>query len=363
MTGLGIMSGSSVDGIDVALVSFEYSGKSLLDWTLNETAFFELPEDMRNRLAAARLLSVSDLSKLERDYTLEILKSIIPFMEPKQVIDYIALHGHTVVHKPKEGKSHQLGDGRLMADKTGLPTIVDFRTEDIRHGGEGAPMAVLADRDLFPGYRAYLNLGGICNASVSCQGLWKAFDIGPCNQLLNHFAKECGLSYDKDGRLAADGIPDVAFLSQVAEHEYFKRQPPKSLDNTQVGQWWINAFQNHFHDPVNALATAVELIGWIVKEALEPLILSHGRVLVTGGGARNTFLVETIRRYIHDIGLEVFIPGDAFIDYKEAILMAYAGSLRLKGEPNFISEATGARCDVIGGQLYIPEKEKPLEIQ
>lgn len=342
---VGLMSGTSLDGLDIAHVRFEKSdGKWQYEILATETSAYD--ELWRTRLLNAVDLSVPALLALDKDLGREMAKRVLSFIEKNKIektqISAIASHGQTVYHQPENGFSLQIGCGATMAFLTKLPVINDFRNKDIIAGGQGAPLVPIGDIQLFGDQAdAYLNLGGFCNISfIDETKKWKAFDIAPCNLPLNKLAAQLGQVYDKNGDLARSGKIDLFLLDLLNQLPYFGLEGPKSLGT----EWLENSYYpmiKFSKSPENNLCTVVENIAIQIAKILETNKLN--KVLVTGGGAYNEFLLERIR---HHAASELILPSKEIIEYKEAVIFAFLGALFLAGETSNVTSATGATQNV-----------------
>ncbi len=346
---IGVMSGSSLDGIDICCVSFDPSDWT---WSLESGITVTLPEHIKLGLSEITSATPWILAELESKYSQFMAQSLLTYMESNEVEpDAIGIHGHTILHSPQWKTSWQLINGGMVTSLCQVPVVCDFRNQDMALGGQGTPMAVIADRDLFPGYDYYINLGGIANISCHHLGQWMAFDLCPCNQLLNHYSQLLGMLYDSHGRLASDGRINGQLLSELLTDGYLASPPPKSIDNTWIKETVIPSIDKYDLTPTDTLRTLVEYVITVIHNNLREASCS---VLVTGGGAYNSFMMELLRNKCAEKGSKIMIPDSELIDYKEAILIAYCAALRLLKKPNFVSSATGASTDVIGGALYLP---------
>jgi anhydro-N-acetylmuramic acid kinase len=267
----------------------------------------------------------------------------------KAEIDAIATHGQTVFHQPAKGFTTQIGNPAVIAVQTGIPTIGDFRTKDVLHGGQGAPLVPIGDAYLFgQEAKAFLNIGGFTNISFIENGIMKAFDICPGNLPLNQLARAKGKKYDKDGIFAEKGELNYFLLDLLNSLPFYQEEPPKSL-----GTEWL---EQHFYpllkfdkDIENNLATVVEHLSVQIAKTLNDHQLDS--VMITGGGAKNTFLMERLKRYYKG---EIVLPDAQLIDFKEALIFALLGALYLEKEPNCLASVTGASKDVCGGVMHLP---------
>lgn len=360
LVALGLMSGSSLDGLDLAAVQFIFSDKETPAWRLLAGRTVPFSPDWRERL---RRLPAADGCELAHAHAAlgryfgELTNRFLK--EEKITPDLIASHGHTVFHFPEEGFTTQLGDGAAIAAVTGYPVVCDFRTTDVALGGQGAPLAPIADRLLFPDYDAYLNLGGIANLSCRTGRGFVAFDLTGANQVLDALAATLGLAYDEDGRIARGGRPLPALLAQLERLPYFARPYPKSLGNDWVQRELVRPLLDYEAPTADKLHTACRHLAGRTAAGLarvreqeqwrpEPV-----RLLITGGGAHNGFLVDCIREECEKIcSLAIEIPAPEIVAGKEAMLMALMGALRVTGRANCLASVTGARHDHSGGAVY-----------
>ena len=345
---IGLMSGTSLDGLDLAKVEIKEDANGTLSC----------------RLLAAETVAYSDewvaqLSQLEKasalDYALANVRlghyfgqCVNQFIErhPGKV-DLIASHGHTIFHQPELGLTTQIADGDAIAAETKLPVCSNFRTFDVALGGQGAPLVPIGDSLLFGQFEACLNLGGIANISyqdvASRQRV--AYDICPCNMVLNTLALRLGKPYDRDGELAASGEVITALLERMNGLEYYRTDGPKSLGKEWVTEHFLPLVEEG--EVVDLLRTTVEHEAHQIARILNEQTIRS--LLVTGGGALNRFLIDRLKAMAPECAITV--PEKAMVDYKEAIVFALLGYLRVKHKINTLASVTGASCDSIGGVL------------
>lgn len=348
--GIGVMSGTSLDGIDLAWCHFSRKENGGWDYSIEKAVTVPYPDDFRQRLSNAQELSALEYVKLNNDVAMIFAKAINDWLGDGSRPDFIASHGHTVFHQPEIGLTTQIGNGAILAAHTKTLIVCDFRTKDVALGGQGAPLVPIGDELLFGEYDACLNLGGFSNISYRVDGKRIAYDISPCNMALNIIANQAGLPYDKDGQLSKSGqiLPDL--LQKLNDLGYYHQKPPKSL-----GKEW---FENVFHPALkpslikNAIAdiarTAVE---HIATQTVANVPETAKTLLVTGGGAHHRFLIQQIQSQRD--ALKIVVPDHLIVDYKEALIFAFLGLLRLNGEVNCLRSVTGAREDSCGGCVYI----------
>jgi anhydro-N-acetylmuramic acid kinase len=414
---IGLMSGSSLDGLDIAYVHLQEratSGKQAAqhwDFELIHTACYSYPESWKQRLAAATALSALDYQLLHVEYGHYLGEQVLKFVEEfglEYRVQLIVSHGHTAFHWPARKMTAQLGDGAAIAATTRVNVVSDLRAMDLALGGQGAPIVPIGEELLLPGYELFLNLGGIANVSKhgnaaesgagggadGGNGGFLAFDVCPANRVLNSLAELERLVYDDGGNLAASGKVDLPLLQQLNALPYYTMPYPKSLANefgTEVVLPLVRqAMAERGLSTADALRTYVEHIALQVARAVEALgrgsraaapagvatgaateaatgvaagagsglaggadVGAGRRMLVTGGGAHNTFLVERLR---HRLGFEVVVPDKSLVDYKEALIMALIGVLRWREENNVLASVTGASRDSIGGAVWIGQE-------
>lgn len=342
---IGLMSGSSLDGLDLALVKFhsndgKYGFDILKVQTIPYTSYWE------KQLSEAFHKRPDDLAELDKAFGDYLGRQVLQFIQENGISpDFIASHGHTIFHKPEKHYTLQIGDGQALANACGLKVINDFRSEDVSKGGQGAPLVPIGDKLLFSDFEACLNIGGIANVSYDENGQRIAYDICIANQALNYLANQKGLKYDKDGLLARNGAIDEALLAALNSNAFFKQKAPKSL-----GREFFEAEQKHLFkgkDISDLLATFTEHIAMQIEESLKAL--PKGKLLITGGGALNKYLVERIQHHtIH----QVVIPEKQIIEYKEALVFAFLGLLKLEGKTNVLCSVTGAESDSCSGKIW-----------
>lgn len=347
------MSGSSLDGLDMALCRIEVLN-GVPEWELLEAQTVPFPSTLYQDLVSAPSCSGFDLMKLDAEFGKYIGTEIHKWIfQHGLTVDLIASHGHTVFHEPSLGFTTQIGSGAHIAFASGIDTITSFRSADVAAGGQGAPFAPVADKGLFPGYDAYINLGGIANVSmVMPNGQWKAWDIGPCNQALNHLAHKAGHPYDKDGHLARSGKVNRMVTDQLIAMFPYKDGQPKGLSNAEVQATWIQFLDGSGVDVKDLLASVSDAIAIMIHSHLGDIKGKEAKILVTGGGAFNTFLMDRLTELTAADHIAMHLPSPAVINYKECVLMAWLGYLTIHGKPYGIAPVTGASADTIGGAFF-----------
>lgn len=350
---LGLMSGTSLDGLDIAHVQFEIDQIKGHSFKLISSKTYEIPTDLKEKIQEADNYSVPLMCMLDKELGNYFARCVLTFIKEKAIakdsIRAIASHGQTILHQPQNGFTLQIGCGSTLAYLTGIHVINDFRTKDIVAGGQGAPLVPVGDFGLFNTLaEGFLNIGGFTNVSYKTNDVIRAFDICPGNLPLNKLASSKGLTYDRNGELAESGDINFFLLDLLNSLEYYQQAGPKSL-----GTEWL---EEHFYPLLkfdkeieNNLRTVVEHEAIQISQKLNEAQLKS--VLVTGGGAKNTFLISRIKHYFQG---ELILPENDIIDFKEAIVFAYLGALYLENIPNSIASVTGADKDMICGVSHIP---------
>lgn len=340
------MSGSSMDGLDIALCEFA-ADKGRWTYRIERARTIRYPAVLHGRLAGAMGASAMELARLDADLGTFMGKACARFLDGDRV-DIIGSHGHTVFHQPDSGFSTQIGSGARIAAIAGSPVACDFRSTDVAHGGQGAPLVPLAEQLLFPGHSAFLNIGGICNVSIHQGKKVVGFDACIGNQALNLLANESGAAFDRDGRMARSGQVHERLLEQLNALRFHSLKPPKSLGREWFNQAVLPLISNHRISLEDRLRTVTEHIAMQVGKALPATV---PLVLATGGGARNHFLIERIANHAKPL---IELPEPQVVDFKEALAFALFGVLRLRGEATALASVTGARKDSCGGAVYLP---------
>lgn len=399
---IGLMSGTSLDGLDIALCEFENQkkedkeGSLLWKYKIIKTKFVEYDEVWKCNLQNAHFLSALELKKLETEWTAFVVESVNKFaLQSKEfdfsLLDCISSHGHTIFHQPyrkdigekksennaKLGFTLQIGNGAMLSSQTGFKVVCDFRQTDVALLGQGAPLVPIGDELLFSDYDFCLNLGGIANISFnknkSRENLKEiinsrfAFDICPCNMVLNHLSNKLGFEYDEGGKLAKEGKINEKLLQKLNELGFYQQDYPKSL-----GREWVEEFVFplvEINEPKqkikDLLHTCTYHSAFQIAESIKKIDLELNselinkqeqikkKVLVTGGGAYNDLLINYLEDFLPNVNVE---KGDeTLIGYKEALIFAFLGVLRLRGETNTLASVTGATKNSCGGSVYLAE--------
>ncbi|MBV8325705.1 anhydro-N-acetylmuramic acid kinase [Chryseobacterium sp.] len=341
---IGLMSGTSLDGLDICLAEFEHQNS----WTFQILKAETIPysSSWENQLKNAIHLSAEELLELHSAYGFYLGGHVREFILKHQLenISLIASHGHTVFHQPQRKFTLQIGDGRAIKLETGLPVVYDFRSQDVLMKGNGAPLVPIGDQLLFPEYDACLNLGGFSNISLSLHDKRIAFDIAPVNIVLNKLAKQLNQDFDQNGNLARAGKINEAILNQLNSLDFYQQSHPKSLGIEWCNQHVFPLLENM--DTLHALATFTEHIALQISGVINENNIKH--ILFTGGGTYNTFLTEKIKA---KTSAEIIIPSKEIINYKEALIFAFMGVLKLNKQINVLASATGSIQDHSSGLI------------
>ena len=359
------MSGSSLDGLDIAFCRMETAEANdafwVRNWELLEAETLPFTLEWQQRLRQLPSASAFEFCSIHAAFGRYMGELVNQFLSEKKLsptqIDLVASHGHTIFHEPAQGFTAQIGDGAALAATTGCTVISDFRTMDVALAGQGAPLAPMADKLLFPGYDFYLNLGGIANISCHTAERFIAFDVCGANQALNALANEIGLPYDDEGKMAFTGKLDPILLDNINDAAYFSQPYPKSLANQWVQHNLTEICLNATSSIADRLHTICHHVALQLAAAIQQVLANEGikkekyRMLATGGGVFNGYLRQCIQQQLPNI--EVVIPSENIVKFKEALLMALLGVLRMEVKPNCISSVTGAKRDAIGGGIWM----------
>lgn len=340
------MSGTSLDGLDICYSSFEKNENSAWNFEILKTETFPYPNKWQNKLLKSIDMNAMDLLELNSAYGFYLGEQVREFIKKNHIekVDVIASHGHTVFHQPKKKFTLQIGDGRAIKIINNLPVVYDFRSQDVLLGGNGAPLVPIGDELLFDEYDACLNMGGFSNISMNMEGKRIAFDICPVNIVSNHYAEKLRKKFDENGEIAKSGNVNNEVLEKINHLKFYKETGPKSL-----GREWVVKEIFPMLDklkPEDALATLTEHAAEKISEIFKIYHLKN--VLVTGGGAYNTYLISKIRE---KSDTSVIIPEKTIVDFKEALIFAFMGALRIRNEINVLSSATGSAKDHCTGIL------------
>ena len=351
---IGLMSGTSLDGLDIA---YCYIYKNLGKWKfkIKETYSISYTTEMMEQLKNSIHLSAEDLLELNVFYGIWLGRNLKEFISTNALtVDFIASHGHTTHHRPEKGFTFQIGSGQHLANESRHQVICDFRSNDIALGGQGAPLVPIGDCLFFSDYTFCLNLGGISNISFEQNGVRIAYDIGLANMLLNHITAKINIAYDKGGKLAAKGHINAWLLNALNSLEYYQTPFPKSTGY----EWFIEEVVpiiDHTEDSIeNLLHTSIHHIcEQVAKEITTNSTLKNNTLLVTGGGAFNSFMMELLQEKLNTKA-HIHIPSKLLVEFKEALVFGLMGVLRMENKINVLSSVTGAKKDSSSGTLFYP---------
>jgi anhydro-N-acetylmuramic acid kinase len=356
---IGLMSGSSLDGLDLVFTEFEEIGG---EWTyrIHASACYSYDEEWTERLRNAVNMSAHEYLLLHSAYGKYVGEQVNRFIVENGLqhrVQIIASHGHTSFHAPTLGMTAQLGDGATIAAVTGINVVSDLRAMDVALGGQGAPIVPMGEKLLWAEYAYLLNIGGIANISANRKEGTIAFDICAANRVLNLLSNDLGMAYDSGGATAASGNVNTELLTALNNLEYYQQKYPKSLANNFGTDLVYPMIKNTSISLDDALRTYTEHIAMQVGYAINLLHaekpISSSKLLITGGGAHNLFLVKRIATLIGGYGVEVMVPDKQLVDYKEAIVMALLGILRWREENTVLHSVTGAKRSSIGGAVWM----------
>lgn len=357
--GIGMMTGTSMDGADLAHCAFwEKDGQWEYELLASETVPLE-----ESWLARLSYLEASDARTYARTHVYlghYFGRMIAQFIEDKQLLpEFVATHGQTIFHQPEKNYTSQIGDGETIASYLTCPLVTNFRNKDVAVGGQGAPLVPFGEALLFPKHRLFMNLGGFANLTALRPGKGPiAFDIAACNLALNWLAAHLDppLAYDSGGRIARSGKLDGELLEALNTLSFYRTPPPKSL-----GTEWLNAavlplIRNEDIPLEDRMHTYVVHLTYQLRRAVEKCGGKDEPILVTGGGVYNKFLMEKLKERLAPLKVDVTPVSVEISDNKEAILFAFLGLNTLLGRPNILSSVTGAPYDVMGGSIHLPAR-------
>jgi anhydro-N-acetylmuramic acid kinase len=346
---LGVMSGTSLDGVDLALVQF--SKESQWDFQILTAETIPYSPEWKKKLNEGLKCSYQELELLDEDYTGYLATIISEFISKHKVedLDAVCSHGHTIKHEPENGFTLQIGNLPHIAQLIGTTVICDFRVQDVALEGQGAPLVPIGDELLFSEYNYCLNLGGFANISTKKEGKRIAYDICAVNTVLNYYADKLGFEFDEAGKIARSGtlIPDL--LQQLEQLPFYSKASPKSL-----GIEWVNTnvfpiLKNYEDEFPSILHTYCHHIASEIAKNIENNV--DYKMLVTGGGAFNTFLMELIQQKMET---KIHVPSSEIVNFKEAVIFGFLGVLKLREEINVLSSVTGAEYDHCAGLVFEP---------
>jgi len=344
---IGVMSGTSLDGLDIAACSINSDNYNQSKIIVAKTIPYN--NKIKDRLKSCYSNNNRFLLSTNVWFGEFIANQVNEFIKENNIkATLIASHGHTVFHSPQDGYTTQIGCGATIAAITGITTICDFRSLDVALGGQGAPLVPIGDQLFYSQYNYCLNLGGIANISYNSDNKRVAFDISPANIPLNYYSNKLGFDYDNNGQLGKDGYFNKELFNELNKLDYYKIKPPKSMGIEWINKYFFPIIEQYSIDEKDKLNTIYEHLAFVISTHLKN---KNSNVLVTGGGAHNSFFIETIKKYSE---AKLVVPNELTVDFKEAFVFALLGYLRLKGDANTLCSVTGAKRNSCGGAIYNP---------
>lgn len=350
-TTIGVMSGTSLDGVDLAYIVFTVKNNKW-EFEILESETISYPNDWLNKLKIAVDFSEAQLEKLNQDYTQLLATIISSFIKKFDIknLDAVCSHGHTILHQPQNGFTLQIGNLPKIATLINQTVVCNFRVQDVQLGGQGAPLVPIGDRILFSEYDYCMNLGGFSNVSFEQNKERIAFDISAVNTVLNFYANQLGFDYDDKGRISRTGICNDDLLNELNALDFYQKKYPKSLGFEFVKETILPLIESYTIPLEDKLNTFTEHVALQIALALPN---KNGSLFITGGGAYNDFLIERIQYHLPE--MKIIIPSQKILEFKEALIFALLSVLKLRGEINVLSSVTGAKTDHSSGMIYSPK--------
>jgi len=352
---IGLMSGTSLDGLDIA---YCHISKTLDHWnySIEHTKSVSYGPELREKLKNAIFLAADELLKFNNWYGSWLGDQVRLFIQDNDLqVDFVASHGHTTHHQPENGLTYQIGSGQHLANVSGCKVVCDFRTNDVSLGGQGAPLVPIGDQLFFSSFDFCLNLGGISNVSFEKGAKRIAYDIGLANMILNYITQKIGLPYDEGGTLASKGKINTTMLQRLNALAYYQLPFPKSTGYEWFTEKVMPIVEETNETTENLLYTSIHhLCDQIALQIKANTNKTENTLFVTGGGALNQFLIQTLKAKLGP-DIEVVIPSKILIEYKEALVFALMGVLRIICETNVLSAVTGAKSDSSSGVIFLPQ--------
>jgi len=344
---LGVMSGTSLDGIDLAEIRLIISGEGVWEYSFGAVETVPYAGNWETVLKEAIHFAAGRMQQLNSDYTSYLSEVIDTFIQKNKLnaLDAVCSHGHTILHQPQNGLTLQIGNLPYLATRLGQTVICDFRVQDVKMGGQGAPLVPIGDQILFSEFDYCLNLGGFANASFERNGTRIAYDICPVNIVLNNLTEQLGLPFDDGGNIASNGQVDDALLKQLNELKFYRLMAPKSLGLEWVQAYMLPLIKASEISIENKIATFTQHVAYQLSQQFE----AESSVLVTGGGAYNTYLLERLQELKK---LSICLPDAQLVEFKEALVFGLLGVLKLRNEVNCLASVTGASSDHSSGVIY-----------
>ncbi len=345
---IGLMSGTSLDGVDIVFAEFVLKDGSW-QFEIKHGKTYVYTMEWKNILRNIHYSTPAfEFLKIDQEYGIFLGNLVNEFVKEYDIKPgLVASHGHTIFHQPFKGITSQIGNANNIAAVTGLPVVSDFRSKDVALGGNGAPLVPFGDLHLFPQYKYCLNLGGFANISVKTQGHIIAFDICPVNIIINSIVADIGLEYDDQGILGKRGEVNHEFLNALNKLDYYQEKGPKSLGKEWLEEKFIPTMYSFNISVEDKLRTIYLHIAEQINKIVEN---DNEKLLITGGGAYNSYLISLIKTKLKQ---EVVLPENEIINFKEALIFAFLGTMRMQEKINCFSSVTGATKDSIGGVMVL----------
>ena len=344
---LGLMSGTSMDGLDISCAEY-YKTNNRWKFKLLEGQTFSYNKSIKSDFVKL-FNGKHNIEDMDIKFAHTISDFIISFLENYDLHpDLISSHGHTIFHQPENGYTLQIGSGKIIAERIQIPVVNNFRQQDIDFGGQGAPLVPVGDKLLFSEYDACVNLGGIVNISYDYYNSRIAYDVAPCNLILNYLSEKKGQEYDHKGDMALTGKVHKQLLKTLSAINYYKLSFPKSLGKEHVDQDFLPIIDAYQLTPGDLLCTYVEHIAIQITNIFSEYSISNA--LFTGGGVFNSYLISRIQYHTNT---QIVIPSNQLINFKEAIVFGLLGLLRCLNENNCFASATGASKNHSSGDIYL----------
>lgn len=346
---VSVMSGTSLDGIDILYAKFTFNITWKFEILKFETILYS--EEWIEKLKHLTQFSKAELKEIDNEYSIYLGIKILDFITKNNLkhIDFVASHGHTALHNPSKGFTYQIGNQQQVADITKHELICDFRVQDVELGGQGAPLVPIGDKLLFANYDYCINLGGFANISFEENQQRIAFDICPVNIVLNYYVAKIGYNYDDKGEIAASGNVNNFLLNELNNLDFYNIKPPKSLGLEWVQDVVFPLIEKYNLQIKDTLRTFIEHSAIQISKFLNS---EASKVLITGGGAYNLFLIERLKTLSKS---EIIIPSNEIVEYKEALIFGLLGVLKKQNQVNCLKSVTGAKKDHSSGVIFQPK--------
>lgn len=352
---IGVMSGTSLDALDICIANYKLKNKKW-QYKIEVSKSFNYSYKWIKTLTNPFNLSAEKMCLVETKYSLYISKKINKLLKQSNIsyqdIDLISCHGHTFFHNPKKKYTKQICNGQLIASKTNIKTVCNFRNLDIVYGGTGAPLVPIGDCLMFSNYSYCVNIGGVMNISYKKNKKRVAFDICLANMGLNNIVSKYGLKYDKNGNISKKGRVNKELLNQLLSIDYHKKKGPKSMGKEEFNNYYKPILKSYKIPTKDKLATFVEFIATELYKVIKCSRVKKNKILITGGGAYNNHLINEIKKKLTEY--KIIIPEKDIVEFKEALIFGLLGVLRVRKNINCLSSVTGAKKNSCTGEVFYP---------